>query len=312
MTRLQHPPVVCLGLDVAKDSIVISDGEQVSSIANNRHAIRSYLKSYNTGLAVCEPTGGFECIAIEECMRAGLSVHRADTLKLKAFIRSFGTLGKSDAIDAIKLAAYGRERWAVLALWSPQEPYIERLRNLVRRRSELVTMKVAEQNRANAPGAQEIAASFKAVMTTIIRQIEAIETAIDKLLECNAALQERIAICTQMNGIGRRTAASLIAVMPELGSLDRRQAASLAGVAPHPNESGKSKGYRKTKGGRPEVASILFMPALRAANAKGEFAGFYKRLVKAGKRPMTAITAVIRKIVITLNARIRDALVLQS
>jgi hypothetical protein len=73
--------------------------------------------------------------------------------------------------------------------------------------------------------------------------------------------------------------------------------------APHPNDSGLKRGYRKIRGGRPDVRSALFMPALRAAAGKGEFAAFYKRLITNAKKPMVAIAAVMRKIVVTLNAR---------
>lgn len=100
--------------------------------------------------------------------------------------------------------------------------------------------------------------------------------------------------------------------MPELGAMTRHQAAALAGLAPHPNESGLTKGYRKMRGGRPEVRTLLFMPALRAAAGKGEFAPFYKRLKANGKKPIVAIGAVMRKIVITLNARLRDEMNPQS
>jgi hypothetical protein len=64
---------------------------------------------------------------------------------------------------------------------------------------------------------------------------------------------------------GQKTAAALIALMPELGSLPRRQAAALAGLAPHPNQSGQTDAYRRTRGGRPEVKRILFMAAISAA-----------------------------------------------
>ena len=115
-----------------------------------------------------------------------------------------------------------------------------------------------------------------------------------------------------MNGIGLLSAATLIAQMPELGSLRRRQAAALAGTAPHPNESGTSKGRRRQRGGRPQVRTALFMPALRAAAGKGEFAAFYRRLVDNRKPPIVAIAAVMRKIVVTLNARLRDDTISQS
>lgn len=313
MAVLHHKPARCLGFDVAKDSIVVHDGTAlVGTVANTRRAIRALLAHHEAALAVCEPTGGHERRLLEECRRAGLPVHRADTLKLKAFIRSFGTLGKSDAIDAAKLAAYGLERWASLPLWTPPEAHEERLKALVRRRDDLLALKVAEQNRAKAPTARALQASFKAVLAVIERQIAAIDAAIARLAAESAVLKQRIAVCTAMPGIGQRTATALLATMPELGSMTRRQAAALAGMAPHPNESGLTKGYRKMRGGRSNVASILFLPALQAANGRGEFATFYKRLVDNGKKPISAVAAVSRKIIITLNARLRDNQNLQS
>lgn len=312
MAFLHQQPARCLGFDIAKDSIVVSEGAgKARTIANNRRAIRAFLKRAGPCFCVCEPTGGYEEPLLEECLRTGLPAHRADTLKLKAFIRSFGTLGKSDAIDADRLAAYGRERFAILPLWTGPDRHQQRLRALVRRRRELTALKVAEQNRAKAPGAKEgakeLATSFKAVLAVIGRQIEALDKAIASLAAQSPALSRRIEICTAMNGIGRRSAVALIAIMPELGTLSRRQAAALAALAPHPNESGQTKGYRKIRGGRPEIPTILYMPALRAASGKGEFAAFYQRLVQNGKKPLLAIAAVMRKIVVTLNARLRDA-----
>lgn len=313
MAYLHQQPSRCLGFDIAKDNIVVSNGVGAArTIPNRRRAIGSFLESCGADLAVCEPTGGHERLLLEACLKAGLPVHRADTLKLKAFIRSFGTLGKSDAIDAAKLAAYGSERWAILPLWVEPDRNEQRLQALVRRRSDLVALRVAEQNRATAPGASELASSFKALLAVIQRQINVIDDAIAKVAVESASLKRRIDICTKMNGIGPISAAALMATMPELGALTRQQAAALAGLAPHPNESGQTKGYRKMRGGRPDVRTILFMPALRAAAGKGEFATFYKRLTGNGKKPILAIAAVMRKIVITLNARLRDDVIPQS
>jgi len=311
MAFLHHPPHRCLGFDIAKDTIAVCDGLTVQVIDNRRPAIRRFLRDYQPDFAVCEPTGGHEAILIEECLHAHLPVHRADTRKLKAFIRSRGQLGKSDAIDARELAAYGRERWASLPLWRAADPCTERLKALVRRRDDLVVMRVAEQNRAKAPGASELADTFKAVLAVIERQIERVEQAI-KALTQGDHLKRRFDVLTAMHGIGQITAAALIAAMPELGTMDRKQAAALAGLAPHPNESGKKIGYRRMRGGRPEVRTILFMPAMQAAGGRGEFAQFYKRLIAAGKKPILAIAAVMRKMIVTLNARLRDEQTQQS
>ena len=154
MAFLHHPPAHCLGFDVAKTTIAVSNGsaKAARTITNSRRTIRSFLKANRPDFFVCEPTGGHELLLLEEAAKAGIACHRADTNKLKGFIRSFGTHGKSDAIDAALLAAYGRERWQILPLWRAPDAQEARLRSLVRRRQELVTMRVAEQNRAKAPG----------------------------------------------------------------------------------------------------------------------------------------------------------------
>ena len=98
--------------------------------------------------------------------------------------------------------------------------------------------------------------------------------------------------------------------MPELGSLDRRKAAALAGLAPHPKQSGDTEGYRRTRGGRPEVKRVLFMAALSARKHNPNLKAFYERLV-AGKKPLVAITAIMRKLVVLANAKLKSATVQQ-
>ncbi len=313
MAFLHQQPKRCLGVDIAKDTITASDGITIRTIANQRRAIRGLLKSYkHIDLVVCEPTGGHEGLLLEECLRAGIACHRADTLKVKSFIRSFGTHGKSDAIDAGMLWGYGLERWAKLSLWQAPDADETSLRALVRRRQELVVIKVAEKNRSKAPGGRDLAASFKAVIKVVERQIQLIDAAMRELIANSSALKHRAAVCTAMEGLGPIVTAKLLATLPELGSMTRRKAAALAGVAPHPNDSGLKRGYRKIRGGRPDVRTTLFMPALRAAAGNGEFAAFYKHLIAKGKKPMVAIAAVMRKIIVTLNARLRDASIPQS
>lgn len=305
MAYLHQPPRHCLGFDIAKDSIAISDGGSVTTIANRRKDIRRFLRTCRADFAVCEPTGGYEAILLQECLRLELPVHRADTRKLKAFIRSRGRLGKSDAIDAREMAAYGQERWTSLTLWQAPDPAQDRLKALVRRRDDLVATRVAEQNRAKAPGAREVAATFKAMLAVIGQQIALVDKAIKALTRVEP-FKRKIDVMTAMHGVAQTTAAALLAALPELGDMDRKKAAALAGLAPHPNESGKKIGYRRMRGGRQAVRTILFMPAMQAAQGKGEFAAFYNRLREAGKKPIHAIAAVMRKIVVTLNARIRD------
>jgi transposase len=110
-----------------------------------------------------------------------------------------------------------------------------------------------------------------------------------------------------ITGIGAQTAAALVALMPELGQLGRRQAAALAGLAPHPNQSGTRHGYRRTQGGRPEVKRLMFMAAMTAVRHDPGLRQFHHRLIAAGKKPIVALVAVMRKLIVIGNARLRTA-----
>jgi transposase len=91
--------------------------------------------------------------------------------------------------------------------------------------------------------------------------------------------------------------------MPELGRIDRRAAASLAGCAPHPQRD--HAGRRTVWGGRASLKRALFMAAMAARNHDPAMPAFFDRLVHNGKPKMVAIVAVMRKIVVIANARVR-------
>ena len=110
-----------------------------------------------------------------------------------------------------------------------------------------------------------------------------------------------------ITGVGPVVATSLLALMPELGQLGRHQAAALAGLAPHPNQSGTADRYRRTRGGRPEVKRALFMAAMVAAKHNPQLKAAYQRMIANGKKPLVALTALMRKIVVIANARLRDS-----
>ncbi len=98
-----------------------------------------------------------------------------------------------------------------------------------------------------------------------------------------------------------------LCLMPELGYLNRREVASLAGVAPHPRESGKTAGYRRIIGGRSSVRKKLFTASMAAARSKSALGAFYSDLIGRGKKKMVAITALMRKIIVIANARLKEA-----
>jgi hypothetical protein len=101
------------------------------------------------------------------------------------------------------------------------------------------------------------------------------------------------------------TGNQLVAAMPELGSLENKQAASRAGLAPVARRSGQWKGKSFIRGGRANVRQALYMPALVAARFNPDLKAKYKQLIAQGKPAKIAITAVMRKLIVTANARLK-------
>ena len=95
-------------------------------------------------------------------------------------------------------------------------------------------------------------------------------------------------------------------MMPELGHLNRKQAASLAGLAPVTRQSGRWRGKAFIQGGRATLRQALYMPAVVACWFNPDLKVKYNELIRAGKPPKLAITAIMRKLIVLANALIRD------
>jgi len=305
-----------IGIDIGKNTFVAAlHGEsKAQTYNNNTDGFNEFCKFYGNrllkALVILETTGGYEVELINYLQEKKYAVHRANTRKVKNFIRSYGTLAKSDAMDALGLALYGSERHAKLELYE-ENPH-KMLLKLTQRRNDLKGMLVQEKNRLQAPDQKEFKKSFEAMIKAIKIQMAEIEKAIEKLCQTYTHFDELKKVLKTIEGIGDITAIQLIALLPELGKIGRKQIASLAGVAPHPNESGKKIGYRSTKGGRYEVKPVLFIAAMTASRSNSNLGDFYKKLVNSGKKKMVALTALMRKILVIANARIRDYILLTS
>lgn len=303
-------PTRILGCDVGKASIVVFDSYtgQTQTLPNRPEPLAAFAASLDPAdLVVCEATGGYETTLLAALLAVGIPAHRADARKVKAFIRSFGILGKSDAIDARALARYGAERHARLTRWQAPDPDRARLQALVLARADFVAQRTACTNRRQAPGAEPVRARLDALHACLEDQIRALDADIAEAIQSCSDTARAERVLRSIGGVGPKTAAALLALMPELGRLTRRQAAALAGVAPHPNQSGASDAYRRTRGGRPEIKKTLFMAALAAARHDPSLKAAYQRLRQNGKKPILAITALMRRIIVIANARLRDA-----
>ena len=166
-------------------------------------------------------------------------------------------------------------------------------------------MLVAERNRRHAadPALHE---GIDAHLGWLGEALAGIERDLDGAVRESAIWRAREELLRSVPGVGPVSARTLLAELPELGSLTRRQAAALVGVAPFSRDSGKMRGKRTVGGGRATLRACLYMAAVAAVRgANPAIAGFYERLRQAGKPSKLALTACMRKLVVTLNAMLR-------
>lgn len=309
-----------IGIDVGKLSLEVgfTDRGATSNYPNNKDGWRKLWqdnrKSFKGALVVVETTGWYELGVIHYLVGKGVAVHRASARQVKQFIASYGTLAKTDAIDARALAQYGKERAGHLAQYDIPDKTQEKLQILYARNLDLKKMLVQEKNRLQAPAYQAVAEGIMEVVNLLEKQVDNIMEKIMGIVEANPVLLKKWDTLQTIDGIGKITALALLASMPELGSLNRKQAASLAGLAPHPKDSGKKSGYRRTKGGRCNIKEIVHMAALGAIRKNhSKLKQFYVHLLENNhKKPMVALTAVKRKIIVIANARLAELQHLQN
>jgi transposase len=301
-----------IGIDIGKFNFVVSihNKQKTQEFENTDIGINEFLKEYEDmltdSLCVLETTGGYELKLLYALCSGNYAVHRADTRKVKNFIRSYGNAVKTDILDAKALAKYGIERGDSLELFQPQSKSAQDLFALVQRRTDLKKMSAAEKNRLQAPGSSILKDSCRKIILALEEQIRTITDQITEIINKDPILKKKTDILKTIPGIGEVISFELIVLLPELGKLSRRKIASLAGLAPIANESGKYTGYRKVGHGRSVIKPILFLAAMAARNSKTELKVFYEHLISKGKNKMVALTALMRKILVIANAKLKN------
>lgn len=298
-----------LGCDVSAKTITVFDSQNqvVRDIPNTARSISAYLRQFPGHIIACEVTGGYEAKLTHIAHQQGRIIYRVHPNRIAAFIQARGQNAKTDPLDARSIADFIRRHSDSLRPFSPPSQQSQALIQLTRRRDELVRMRVAETNRLKAPGYAACRASVRAVIRTLAAQVKKIEAQIAALIAKDETLIRRTNILRGLKGIGPVTAHSLAALLPELGTLTGKQIAALAGLAPFARQSGTKDGCRRTGRGRTDIKRLMFMAALSASRSNPIIKTFYQRLIKNGKKPMVALIAAARKLLVIANAKLRDA-----
>ncbi len=298
------------GIDVSKQHLDAcwADVElRVANDASGHDALTAKLKAADVNLVMVEATGGYERGLVCALQGAGIAVVRVNPRQAREFSKSLGTLAKTDRVDARLLRDFAdlisRHRDRSRFITPLVEVERQELAALTTRRRQLVEMRVAETNRLEQ-ASKLTYRSIKRVIALLDKQIAQIDKDADDHLDRHFKSQRKL--LDSVKGVGPVTILTLIAQLPELGLLNRRQISKLVGLAPLANDSGQRKGPRRIWGGRATVRAVLYMATLSAIRHNPVIRQFHGRLIAAGKAKKVAIVACMRKLLVILNAMLRD------
>lgn len=295
------------GVDISKNWLDIATNNQVVRVDQTKKSIEDFLArrqgvEHNT-LVVLESTGGYEQLAVECFSEKGFVVHVANPTKVKSFARAKGKLAKTDAIDAKLLGEYGRFI-DVAEIRNLPSKTTRKLRSFGSRLEELKEMHHQESCRLGITSEPSTKKSINSILKILKKEIASIEAQALEVINSSVELKEKYALLRTMKGVGPVLSLTLICGLPELGLANKKEIAALVGVAPITNQSGQKTGKAMTKFGRHHVRKILYMGALVACRYNEKLKHFYRKLIEAGKPKKVAIVAVMRKMLVILNAMI--------
>ncbi|OBU67788.1 transposase [Stenotrophomonas maltophilia] len=294
-----------IGIDVSKATLDVAvHGEQFRQFSNDKRGfvrLIRWLKKWPIKQVVLEASGGYERAALDVLHAAGLPMVRINPARARRFAQGTGRAAKTDRLDATVLAQMAH--LLPLTRYVPPAPWQQRLSEFAQCRRHLVQMRVSEMQRLRRLVDPDLIAMKQRHIAQLSDDLKQLDKAIAEQLEGQPGWKNIGAL----KGVGPILISTLACELPELGSLGSKAIASLVGLAPMNRESGTWQGQRRISGGRAVVREALYMAALTAIRYEPRLRAFYAGLKAKGKASKVALVAVMRKMLVILNARKRDA-----
>ena len=296
-----------IGIDISKATLDIhrlSDGKMMS-FSNCPAGFKEFSKfcaQTSVTRVVYEATGAYHS-GLERALGALLPLVKVNPLQARRFAQAQGVRAKTDAVDAKMLAVMGNA-----FVLDPDEPATKLqhdLKELRAFRSGLIKDRTRIMSRQKTQTLSIICRQSKARLAQVDKHIAEIDAEVNRLIQSSDTMARSMKILRSIPGIGAVCASTILIEMPEIGRMDRKQVASLTGVAPMTRQSGQWRGKSFIQGGRKVVRNALYMPALVAMRFNPDLKAKYQAMIKAGKPPKVALTALMRKLIELANALIK-------
>ena len=306
MTKKTYKHHVGIDVSKAKLDLVLSEAGKVITCCNKELAIQELITQLphpEESLVVLEATGGYERVAARTLKKAGYCVAVVNAKRVRDFAKADGKLAKTDSID-------GRTIWLFAKTFNPiaqpleSDDALKREVYLARREQLIRFITLEKQFLEHAP--LEMQKKINLHIAYLNKTLASIEKKLQELVNQDESLKEDVQRLDEIKGVGFITAMNVLIHLPELGKLSNKEISALAGLAPFNKDSGQMKGQRKIKGGRTKVRAALYMAVLSAKKFNPQIKEFYDRLLVKGKIKKVALIACMRKLLVIMNAMIRD------
>jgi transposase len=304
-----------IGIDVSKAKLdcsllldTASSKRRAKSVANSKTGIADLLAwcakpqvATHELHAIMEGTGVYHEQAALALTDAGVTVSIVNPAQVKDFGRSLGVRTKTDGIDSVVLARYG----ALLnpKPWRPPSQKARVLQALLSRRAAIAQDLQRERNRLEKADATETPALIRqSIMDSIAfleKQLAKLQQDIDNHIHKHPDLKADRDLLTSIPAVGPQVGNHLLSVMHNHHFQSAEQLAAYLGLVPVERQSGTSilGRPRLSKAGPARIRAILYMAAIVGAQHNPHLKALYLRLQDHGKSKMSALGAVMRKLV---------------
>lgn len=314
-TQVNYPFIV--GVDVSKESLdacmieVSTQREFTICLTNTNEGyakLKRWMKQHGNDhhertLVCMEHMGIYTRNLVKYLMNRGVNVWLESSLHIK---RSSGLArGKSDKIDAGRIARFAMVYQREAKLVKLTHPTLERLQHLKRLRSRLLKSKMSQEFALNEmehfdkKSASEIRRLSKAALEGLAKSLKRVEDKMLEVIEMDKEVRALYELITSVKCVGKVLATDLIVYTHGFTRmLDGKKLACYCGVAPFEYSSGTSIN------GKPGTSSFankilkydLHMAAMSAIRHCPELKEYYQRKREEGKGKMTILNAIRNKL----------------
>ena len=250
---------------------------------------------------VLESTGVYHELVAYTLHGLGAQVRMTQPQQFHHFIASFGVRSKTDKRDSSLLAQYGADGNG--RAWQPEPVEIRHLKKLLGRLEALDQDIQREQNRLEAAEigkySEVVVESIQRILAALGAEKARLEKDINDHIDGHPNLKKDASLLKSIPGIGQVLSSYLLSVLRSREFNSAREGAAYLGLTPVEKQSGSSvRGRpRLSKAGNATVRAKLYMAAVVAIQHNPDAKALYQRLLNRGKAKMSALGAVMRKLV---------------